>query len=58
MDKSFNELWENLVEYGFATEEELCLVTSINGSSDETLESVLYCRTGYRSWEQYIDCEG
>ena len=63
MNESFNTLWDNLLEFSFATEEELQLVTSINGSTIESLESVLYVRTGYRSWEQYIeehydDCEG
>lgn len=58
MNESFNTLWDNLLEYGFATEEELQLVTSINGSSIESLESVLYVRTGYRDWEQFIDCQG
>jgi hypothetical protein len=58
VNESFNTLWDNLLEYGFATEEELHLVTSINGSTVESLESVLYVRTGYRDWEQYIDCQG
>ena len=58
MNLFFNTLWDNLLEYGLATEEELQLVTSINGSSIQSLESVLYVRTGYRDWEQFIDCEG
>ena len=41
-----------------ATEEELQLITSINGINLESLESVLYCRTGYRSLEQINDMEG
>lgn len=46
-------LWDNLIDHGIATEEELQLVTSINGYTKSTLESVLYSRTAYRSWEQY-----
>tara|TARA_R100001591_G_C4277198_1_gene164106 strand:- start:253 stop:474 length:222 start_codon:yes stop_codon:yes gene_type:complete len=49
----FDLVWDNLIEYGIANEEELRLVTSINGSNIDTLNSVLYSRTGYRSWEQY-----
>ena len=47
------ELYEAIIEAGIATEEELRLVTSINGFSEQTLNDVLYVRTGYRSWEQY-----
>jgi hypothetical protein len=46
-------LWDNLVDYSIATGEELQLVTKINGYSENSLNDVLYVRTGYRSWEQY-----
>ena len=49
MDKKRDELWDYLLETQLATEEELQLVTSINGFSLETLESILYARTAYRS---------
>ena len=49
--------WNDLVNIGIATEEELQLVTDINGYSKETLDDVLYARTGYRDWEQYMDYE-
>ena len=52
---SFDEVWDNLISYNFATESELRLVTSINGSNMESLNSVLYCRTSYRDWEQYAE---
>ena len=58
MEKELNELWENLVEYGIATEEELQLVTDINGYSIDTLNSVLYARTTYHNWEQFTEFEG
>lgn len=48
-----DELWDNIVEYGIATEDELQLVTDINGYTEETLNDVIYARTGYRSWEQF-----
>ena len=51
-----NELWDYLIECGIATTEEICLVTSINGTNLDTLESILYSRTGYRSLEQIKDC--
>ena len=52
MNKETEELWDYLEGNGIATEEELRLVTSINGQNLESLESVLYCRTGNRSLEQ------
>tara|TARA_R100000773_G_scaffold44624_1_gene46620 strand:- start:4285 stop:4665 length:381 start_codon:yes stop_codon:yes gene_type:complete len=52
---SFDEVWDNLISYNLATESELRLVTSINGSNMESLNSVLYSRTSYRDWEQYAE---
>lgn len=46
------EYWYYLIEAGIATEEELRLVTYIIGYSVDTLDKVLYARTGYRSIEQ------
>jgi hypothetical protein len=57
MDTEQTELWDYLVEMGIATEEELQLVTSINGMNLESLESVLYCRTSYRSLDQIKEME-
>ena len=53
MDKEYSELWDLLIEHGVATEEELQLVTTINGQNITTLNDVLYVRTGYRDWEQF-----
>jgi hypothetical protein len=46
--------WEYLVDMGLATEETLVVVTSINGHSLNTLESVLFVVTGYRSFDQLL----
>ena len=58
MDTETEKLWDYLIEYEVATEAELCLITSINGTNLESLESVLYCRTAYRSLDQILECEG
>ena len=47
--------YEALIEANVATEGELALVTNINGYSLETLEAVLYARTGYRDIVDYLD---
>ena len=50
-----NEMWDELINRGIATEEKLQLVTDINGYSEETLLDVLYARTGFRNFEQLDD---
>lgn len=46
-------LWDFIENEGIATYDELNLVTSICGYTEETLNDVIYARTGYRSREQY-----
>ena len=55
MDDRLREIWDYIVETGIATEDELRLVTSINGTNEDSLNSVLYSRTGYRSLEQLTE---
>jgi len=51
------KIWDYIVETGIATEDELKLVTNINGYNEDALNSVIYARTGYRSMEQITECE-
>ena len=53
----FEEFYDYLVDYGVATEDEISLVCSINGSSVDTLNSILYSRVGFRSLEQWQELE-
>ena len=53
MEENINYLIENNI----ATEEEITLVCAINGFNTETLDDILYARTGYRSFEQLMDEE-
>lgn len=48
-------LWCYLIDNGIATEEELQLVTSINGYNEISLNDVLHVRTGYRNISQLED---
>lgn len=50
-------LWETIVDLGIATDEELGLAVALCGRSTQTLESVLYIRTGYRSIDQMLEEE-
>ena len=47
-----NQLHDYLINHVIATDDEISLVTSINGYSLDSLESILYSRTGYRSLNQ------
>ena len=49
------ELWDAIIEHEIATEEELELVMGINGYNSDTLNDVIYVRTGYRNIEQLLD---
>ena len=51
------ELYEYMIDYGIATEDEIALVMYINGDNLGTLEDILYVRTGYRSLDQIKEDE-
>lgn len=46
-------IWDSIIEYGIATEEELKLVTDVAGYTVEVLNAVVYSRTGYNNIEQF-----
>ena len=58
MNDRLTIIWNYIIEMSIATEDELCLVTSINGTNEDSFNSVLYSRTGYHSMEQIIEMEG
>lgn len=55
MGQEVEMLYDLIIDSGIATEKEISLVTSINGYSVDTLNSILYSRTGYRNWAQFED---
>ena len=57
MDNNTEALYDYLLETEVCTEDELALVTSVAGANIDTLEAVLYSRTGYRSLEQIKEAE-
>lgn len=48
-------LWNDIVDYGIATEKELQLVTCLNGYNENTLNDVVFIRTGYRELGDFIN---
>ena len=49
------EYYNYLIDMEIVSEDALKLVTYINGYNEDTLNSVLYCQTGYRDLEQYLE---
>lgn len=49
--------YDYLIEYELVSEDTLNIITSINGYNEKTLDDVLYCVSGYRDIEQYLEYE-
>lgn len=50
-----DQIYELLIELELFTEEELKLLTYINGFNIQTLEDALYARYGYRDVDQLLE---
>lgn len=53
--RTIEEIWDIIIEHNLATTEELQLVAQINGYSKQSLDDVVYARTGYNDIAQYLD---
>lgn len=51
------KLWDTLIDTQLFTEEELSLLTAINGYSVETLNDAIYVRYGYSDYNQMMSEE-
>lgn len=49
--------YDQIVEMGIATTEELNLAFNLVGDWNETFNKVIYIRTGYRSLQQMLEAE-
>lgn len=52
-----NELYEILLDNELFTNEELRLLTNINGLSIETLNDAIFSRYGFRDYEQMMESD-
>lgn len=51
-------IYDNVVDLGIATKEEISLVRHIkDGTWEQVLNLIIFARTGYKTIDQYIDCE-
>ena len=57
MTNEERDLYDDIINYGIATEQEMALVLMINGTSIEQLNNIIYVKTGYRNIEQFIEEE-
>ena len=53
--KKVDEIYNYLTENQFFTDSELLLLTYINGYTEETLNSAIYARYGFRTFEGLLD---
>ena len=53
--KKVDEIYNYLTENQFFTDSELLLLTYINGYTEETLNSAIYARYGFRTFEDLLD---
>lgn len=54
---NLEQYYSYLIDYELVSQETLDIITSINGYAEETLDDVLYCVSGYRDIEQYLEYE-
>lgn len=54
---NLEQYYNYLIDYEIVSGETLDIITSINGYTEETLDDVLYCVSGYRDIEQYLEYE-
>lgn len=52
---TIEKMQEILTEYGIATWEEIGLVTAINGNNEKAYLDILFVKTGYRNFDQFLD---
>lgn len=57
MTITIQTMYDYLTDNGIATEEEIALVTAINGDNSETYEDILFVRTGWRNFD-FLNEEG
>jgi Fe-S oxidoreductase len=55
MVRNVNDMFIELVESGLFSEDELTLITDINGYSVETLDSCIYSRYGYKDLDKLLN---
>tara|TARA_R100000808_G_scaffold4035_2_gene13554 strand:- start:1956 stop:2171 length:216 start_codon:yes stop_codon:yes gene_type:complete len=56
-NKKEDQIYDFIVFNKIATEDEIVLVTNINGYNIETLNNIIYAKIGYHDMNQVLECE-
>ena len=51
---NWEEMYDILNEYGVASEDELAIACAIGGCNEETMERVLFYKTGWHSFSGWL----
>ena len=54
-NRLLDKLWDFITVNEIATDDEIRLVTNINGYNEETLNDIIYVCIGYRDYEQCVE---
>lgn len=54
MQTIVNSLFDYIIDNGIATDSEVGLVADINGCSEETMNDIIFSRTGNHNYEQCV----
>ena len=57
MNTEIKKIYDYLIENEIATEEEINLVCCINGTNEESLNDILFVKSGYRNIKQIMEYE-
>ena len=55
ISSNLEKIMDIIIDYGVATEDEVRLVCQIDGWNIESLNSIIFARTGYRDIDSYLD---
>lgn len=53
----FSTAYDYIIDMGLTTKEAMDLVCDINGSSLDTINDIIYVKSGYNTLQQYLECE-
>ena len=55
--ENLNKTYDFIVNNSIATENEITLVTCINGYNQTSLNNIIYAKIGYHDMQQVLNCE-
>lgn len=53
----FENAYDYIIDMGITTQEAIDLVCDINGTSIDTINDIVYAKSGYNTLQQYLEFE-